>query len=281
MKPKSVRRVGVTLLLVGSLLQGCATRENPDPLESFNRRVFSFNESLDEAALKPAAKGYKAITPQPVRTGISNFVGNLRDIWSAVNLFLQGRPGEGATQLMRVSVNSTLGLAGLIDIATPMRLERQNEDFGQTLGTWGVKPGAYIVLPLMGPSTARDSVGLPADMYFSASTVMSTTAGANTATVLQLLNARASLLDATNLLDDVALDKYAFVRDAFLQRRQNLVYNGEPPEEGDEYEPEAEPSAPAPDVVTEPHSKAPVMDDGWINITVAELQGLRADDLVR
>ncbi|MES2090503.1 MAG: VacJ family lipoprotein [Pseudomonadota bacterium] len=281
MKPKLVRGVGVAVLLASGLLQGCATRQNPDPLESYNRKIFAFNETLDDAVLKPTATGYKAVTPQPVRTGISNFVGNLRDVWSAINLFLQGRPGEGATQLMRVSVNTTFGLAGFIDIATPMRLERQNEDFGQTLGTWGVKPGAYIVWPLLGPSTARDSVGLPAEVYyFSASTVMSTTAGANAATVVQLINTRAALLDATNLLDDVALDKYSFVRDGFLQRRQNQVYNGEPPEDDeDEYVPE--PEAPPPSDSSPPHSKAPVTGDDWAQITVAELQGLRADNLVR
>lgn len=288
---------GLTVALVASsaLLQGCATRQNPDPLESMNRKVFSFNETLDDNVLKPVATGYKAVTPQPVRTAISNFGGNIKDIWSAINLFLQGHPGEGATQLMRVSVNTTFGLAGFIDIATPMRLERQNEDFGQTLGVWGVKPGAYIVWPFLGPSTLRDSVGLPGDMYFSASRVFSNDPEVYWVSALTLVNARAGLLDVTNLLGDVALDRYAFVRDAYLQRRQNLIYNGEPPEniDDDGYEeapssgPAADPAAPSEPAAAPvtapaaPQSSLTPMGEFGPDITLAELQGLRADEFVR
>lgn len=288
---------GLTVALVASsaLLQGCATRQNPDPLESMNRKVFSFNETLDNNVLKPVATGYKAVTPQPVRTAISNFGGNIKDIWSAINLFLQGHPGEGATQLMRVSVNTTFGLAGFIDIATPMRLERQNEDFGQTLGVWGVKPGAYIVWPFLGPSTLRDSVGLPGDMYFSASRVFGNDPEVYWVSALTLVNARANLLDVTNLLGDVALDRYAFVRDAYLQRRQNLIYNGEPPEyiDDDGYEeapssgPGADPSAPSEPAAApitapaSPQSSLTPMGEFGPDITLAELQGLRADEFVR
>jgi phospholipid-binding lipoprotein MlaA len=286
------RGLTVTLLVSSACLQGCATRQNPDPLESYNRKVFSFNETLDDNVLKPVATGYKRITPQPVRTAISNFGGNIKDIWSAINLFLQGHPGDGATQLMRVSVNTTFGLAGLIDIATPMRLERQNEDFGQTLGVWGVKPGAYIVWPFLGPSTLRDSVGIPGDLYFSASSVFSSEPDVYFVSALTLINARAGLLDVSNLLGDVALDRYAFVRDAYLQRRQNLIYNGEPPEdsEDDDYdaappsapaaEPPSAPSAPAAAPVSPQSSLAP-MGEFWPDITLAELQGLRADEFVR
>jgi len=288
------RGLTVAVLASSALLQGCATRQNPDPLESMNRKVFSFNETLDENVLRPVATGYKAVTPQPTRTAISNFGGNIKDIWSAINLFLQGHPGEGATQLMRVSVNTTFGLAGFIDIATPMRLERQNEDFGQTLGVWGVKPGAYIVWPFLGPSTLRDSVGLPGDMYFSASRVFSNDPEVYWVSALTLVNARASLLDVSNLLGDVALDRYAFVRDAYLQRRQNLIYNGEPPEDiqDDGYEapssgPAADPAvpsepagAPVPTPAS-PQSSLPPMGEFGPDITLAELQGLRADEFVR
>jgi phospholipid-binding lipoprotein MlaA len=263
-----------------TLLAGCATRQNPDPLEPMNRKVFSFNEALDDAVLKPVATGYKSVTPQPVRTGITNFMGNLRDIWSAINLFLQGHPGDGATQIMRVSVNSTFGLAGFIDIATPMRLERQSEDFGQTLGVWGVKSGAYIVWPFLGPSTMRDSLSIPGDLYFSASTLFSSTPDIYAVSAFQLVHARSNLLDATNLLGDIALDKYAFVRDAYLQRRQNLIYNGEPPEDDQEDvdAPGAGPTSPNP----EPQSMlVPPMGGQWPEITLAELQGLRADEFVR
>lgn len=269
--------LGGLLIVSTALLQGCATRQNPDPLESMNRKVFSFNQALDDNLLKPVATSYKAVTPQPVRTAISNFGGNFKDLWSAINLFLQGHPGNGATQIMRVSVNTTFGLAGLIDIATPMRLERQNEDFGQTLGVWGVKPGAYIVWPLLGPSTLRDSVSIPGDLYFSHRLVISDDEAALGVSILQVINTRAGLLDVTNLLADVALDPYFFVRDAYLQRRQSQVYNGEPPEE-DEEDYDREPAAAAP-----PASQSKVGSDGnlWPEITVAELQGLRADEFVR
>ncbi|MDI1259770.1 VacJ family lipoprotein [Aquabacterium sp.] len=268
--------LGGLLIVSTTLLQGCATRQNPDPLEVMNRKVFSFNQALDDNLLKPVATGYKAVTPQPVRTAISNFGGNFKDLWSAINLFLQGHPGQGATQIMRVSVNTTFGLAGLIDMATPMRLERQNEDFGQTLGVWGVKPGAYIVWPILGPSTLRDSVSIPGDLYFSPRLVINDDEAAMGVSILQVINARASVLDVTNLLTDVALDPYSFVRDAYLQRRQSQVYNGEPPEEDEEdYD-----SEPAVDPVA-PQSKIDSDAKHWPDITVAELQGLRADEFVR
>ena len=278
---RTTRILAGGLLASLALLQGCATRQNPDPLEPMNRKVFSFNQTVDDNLLKPVATGYKAITPQPVRTAISNFGANFKDLWSAVNLFLQGSPGEGATQIMRVSVNSTLGLAGLIDIATPMRLERKNEDFGQTLGVWGVKPGAYLVLPFLGPSTLRDVVSLPGDFYFSHRLVIDDWGVANGISVLQLVNTRAGLLDVTNLLGDVALDPYSFVRDAYLQRRQSQIYNGDPPEEEQEdYDSEPEPPAAAP-VADKPQAQADSPDGFQPDITVAELQGLRADELAR
>ena len=211
-------------------LHGCATARNPDPLESWNRKVFSFNESLDENVLKPVATGYRNVTPEPVRTGFTNFVNNIKDIWSTANLFLQGRFTDGTLGIVRVSVNSTFGLLGLLDIASEMRIDRPNEDLGQTLGAWGMGPGAYIVWPVLGPSTARDSLGLPADMYFSAAKVAGETAREkNLLRLWSGINLRANLLNATDLLSDVALDKYAFVRDAYLQRRQNLIYEGDPP----------------------------------------------------
>jgi len=223
------------LVLVG-LLQGCATQQNRDPLEGWNRKVFSFNDAVDENVLQPVAKGYNFVTPEPVRTGVRNVFGNIGDIWSTINLFLQGRFVDGYLGVIRVSVNSTFGLGGLLDVATPMQLERHVEDFGQTLGVWGVKPGAYIVWPLLGPSTLRDSLGIPGDLYFSASTLATYPREANLFTALRLVSVRANLLGATDLLDDVALDKYAFYRDAFLQRRQNLIYEGDPPDEDEQPE---------------------------------------------
>ena len=221
------------LLLSVAALQGCATAQNKDPLEPFNRKIFSFNDAVDDAVLRPVATGYVKITPQPVRTGVTNFVNNIKDVWSAINLVLQGRPGEAAQEILRFSLNSTFGMAGFIDIARPMGLERHNEDFGQTLAVWGAPQGAYLVLPLLGPSTVRDVVGLPGDMYFSASRVFREPRDANPVTLLTLVNARSQALTATNLLGDIALDKYAFLRDAYLQRRQSLIYNGDPPDDDD------------------------------------------------
>ena len=233
-----------SLIALGSL-QGCATPQNRDPLESWNRKVFSFNESLDDNVLKPVATGYRAVTPEPVRNAFTNFVGNIKDAWSTVNLFLQGRFKDGTLGVIRFTVNSTFGLAGLIDIATPMQLDKPNEDFGQTLGVWGVKPGAYIVWPVLGPSTVRDSFSIPGDFYFSASAVAVYPREANILTTLQIVNLRANLLDAGNLIDDVALDKYAFIRDAYFQRRQNLIYEGDPPDEEEPADPRQD-DAPAP-----------------------------------
>lgn len=227
---RRVATLGAAVLLALSL-QGCATRQNPDPIESWNRQVFAFNESLDANLLRPVATGYNQVTPEPVRNSLRNVFNNIRDVWSTVNLFLQGRFRDGTVSVMRVTINTTLGIGGLVDWATPMRLDRPNEDFGQTLGVWGVKPGAYIVWPGLGPSTLRDSVGIPGDLYFSASTFGESHAASFGLLGLQFISVRAGLLGATDLLNDVALDKYAFTRDAFLQRRQNLIYEGNPPEE--------------------------------------------------
>ena len=236
-------------LLLAATLQGCATRQNPDPIESWNRQVFAFNESLDANVLRPVATGYNQVTPEPVRNSVRNVFNNIRDVWSTVNLFLQGRFRDGTVSVMRVTINTTLGLGGLVDWATPMRLDRPNEDFGQTLGVWGVKPGAYIVWPVLGPSTLRDSVSIPGDLYFSASTFGETEAVTFGLVGLQLVSVRAGLLGATGLLDDVALDKYAFTRDAYLQRRQNLIYEGNPPED-DEPADDPEGAAPAPEAAS-------------------------------
>ncbi|HET8694352.1 MAG TPA: VacJ family lipoprotein [Aquabacterium sp.] len=230
------RKLWFSLALV-LLLAGCATQQNPDPLEHWNRKVFAFNEGLDRKVMRPVAQAYQRVTPDFFRTGVSNFFGNVKDIWSTTNMFLEGRFADGTVGIMRVGVNTTLGLAGVLDIATPMRLYRNNGDFGQTLGVWGMGPGAYIVWPVFGSSTLRDSLGLPADLYFSPTTLSHNAAGNNRLRVLNAVNVRAAYLSATNLLDDVALDPYSFVRDAYLQRRQNLIYNGDPPSEDDDAPP--------------------------------------------
>lgn len=230
----SRRILMIASLVCATVLSGCATRQNPDPLESWNRKVYSFNDGLDRHVVRPAAQAYQAVTPDFFRTGVSNFFGNFKDMWSTTNLFLQGRFADGTVGVLRVGMNTTLGLGGILDVATPMRLYKSNEDFGQTLGVWGMGPGAYIVWPLFGPSTLRDSLGMPGEMYFSPTALTRDAAAINRMRVVSILNTRANYLGATGLMDDVALDQYAFLRDAFLQRRQNLVYNGDPPDDEDD-----------------------------------------------
>ncbi|MFM2342531.1 MAG: hypothetical protein RLZZ592_2184 [Pseudomonadota bacterium] len=229
-----MRRAALCALTAAALLTGCATAQRPDPLEPLNRKVFAFNEAVDEVVLKPAAQAYRAVLPSPAQLAVSNFFGNLKDAWSAVNLLLQGRIADSLNDVMRVGTNTVFGFMGVMDIATELGFERHGEDFGQTLGRWGVSPGAYIVWPVLGPSTVRDSVGLPVDLLASPSSLVSSPALSNSMTALNLVSTRAGALSATNLLDDIALDKYAFVRTAYLQRRRSLVYDGNPPDEDDD-----------------------------------------------
>lgn len=227
-------RAAVGLALVVVMLTGCATGPNAnprDPLEPFNRGVYGFNEAVDRAVLKPVATAYKAVTPQPVRSGVGNFFANLEDAWSAVNSVLQLKIQSAAENFMRFTVNSTLGLAGVIDIASEMRIERHPEDFGQTLGRWGVGAGPFVMLPLLGPSTLRDTVALPVDSRGDIVTNVEHVASRNSLKALNLVDLRASYLKAGSVIDDAALDKYSFTRDAFLQRRQYSVYDGNPPDE--------------------------------------------------
>ncbi|HEX5805898.1 MAG TPA: VacJ family lipoprotein [Macromonas sp.] len=229
------RRLGLwSLCLTAALLGGCASGPNAhpqDPLEPMNRSVTRFNDTVDEAVLKPVATGYRDTLPHPVRTGVGNFFGNLRDAWSVVNGVLQGRPKEAAQDFMRVNVNTVFGLGGLIDIASDMGIERTTMDFGQTMGRWGMPSGAYVVLPLFGPSTVRDTVGLVVDSQADpVSQGGADVALRNSGQVLRAVDTRASLLGTTDLLEQAALDKYTFVRDAYLQRRDEQV-NGPRKEE--------------------------------------------------
>jgi phospholipid-binding lipoprotein MlaA len=229
-----------SLLLAAALLAGGAaaqaqTSPSPkDPLEGFNRAIFNFNEGLDRHVLEPVARGYSNVVPSPVRTGLGNFIGNFGDAWSAINQFLQGKPDEGVHMTLRVIVNSTLGMAGLLDWGTQLGLERQSEDFGQTLGRWGLGAGPYLVLPVLGPSSLRDAGGLVLDLQTTPSAVLfSEGSDIAAASVLQVVQRRSELLDATRIVDEIALDKYQFIRDGYLQRRRSLVYDGNPPEEKD------------------------------------------------
>ncbi|MFM2119211.1 MAG: hypothetical protein RL722_679 [Pseudomonadota bacterium] len=229
------RPILVSLLLVILVaLGGCATTHNPDPLEKVNRKVFAFNDALDDTVLRPAAEAYQAAVPRLVRTGLNNFFGNVKDAWSAVNLALQGRIGEAGQDMLRFSTNTVFGIYGLLDIASEMGLEKHNEDFGMTLGRWGFAAGPYIVWPVLGSSTVRDSIGLPVDMMAAPDPFIDDIKFRNTLTATRIVSTRANLLKATRVLDDIALDRYSFVRDAYLQRRRSLIYNGEPPDAGGE-----------------------------------------------
>jgi phospholipid-binding lipoprotein MlaA len=211
-------------LLALALLQGCATGPNPrDPFEPFNRSVARFNDGLDEAIVKPVALAYQGVVPSPVRTGVNNFFGNLSDVWSFVNNVLQAKPQAAADSFMRVSVNTLIGLGGVLDWATEMGIERHREDFGKTLGRWGVETGPYLVLPVLGPSTVRDTAALVVDTQGDLVLQVDHVPTRNSLYVLRAVDLRASLLRAGEVLDGAALDKYSFTRDAYLQRRGAAV----------------------------------------------------------
>lgn len=224
--------------LVLAVLGGCATTQQPDPLEKVNRVTYAFNDTVDTYALAPAARAYRDAVPSLLRQGVTNFFNHLRDAWSVPNQLLQGKPDLAMSDLMRFSVNTVFGL-GVLDWASEMGLEAHHEDFGQTLGTWGVGPGAYLVLPLLGPSNLRDAAALPLDGQATPEVLIDNVATRNSATGLRIVNTRADLLKASGMLDEIALDKYLFVRDAYLQRRRSLVHDGNPPPE-----PEADDDAP-------------------------------------
>jgi phospholipid-binding lipoprotein MlaA len=220
-----------------ALVAGCATTQQTervakiDPFESINRAVFTFNENADEYVIKPAAEAYQFVLPEFVRTGVTNFFSNIGDIFVAVNNLLQGKPGNAANDIGRFLVNSTIGILGLFDVATEAGLEKNKEDFGQTLGVWGVPSGPYVVLPLFGPSSIRDTAGLVVDIktdFILNSNQLNHDQKVGS-TVLRVVNQRANLLNASQLLEDAAFDKYSFLRDSYLQRRFNQVHDGNPP----------------------------------------------------
>lgn len=262
-------RVLLASLVLGTAA-GCATvdanapakrqsaGQKLDPWESWNRKVFAFNEGLDEHVLKPVATGYQKVVPSFVRTGVRNFFNNAEDAWSAVNNLLQGK-GQAAFEMMvRFNTNTVFGFGGLLDIASEAGIERQPEDFGQTLGVWGFPAGAYIVWPVLGPSSVRDSAGLPLDRSASPALLFNETVDQLGIYTLQLVDTRANLLSASRVIDDIALDKYTFIRDGYLARRRSLVYDGNPPErEAVDDAEEALPSEPKPPAAAASAASAP------------------------
>ena len=246
-------------LMIGVLLAlgGCASTQNfakearggpgtrLDPWENWNRKVFAFNEGLDEKVLKPVATGYAKVVPQFVRRGVDNFFANAADGWSAVNNVLQGKPEPALSDVVRFTTNTVLGFFGVLDIATEFGLQHYYEDFGQTLGRWGFGAGAYIVWPLIGSSTVRETIALPLDRLASPSIYISDGSYQFGIVGLQIINTRAKFLGASQVIDDIALDKYSFIRDAYLQRRRSLVFDGDAP-------PAPDASSPAGAADTEP-----------------------------
>ena len=241
------------IALSAVLLTGCASNRalNPvDPFEPMNRGIYQFNETVDKAVTKPLAKGYKFVMPETGRTMVTNFFSNLDDVVVTANDLLQFKFVQGFSDAMRILVNSTVGVGGLIDVAS-MRLEKHNEDFGQTLGYWGVENGPYLVIPILGPSTLRDTVGDIGDGQISMIPRISHVRTRNQVYITKAINRRAQLLSQENILDDAIIDRYQFLRDAYLQRRLNRVYDGNPPHEqyeneGDDKSFQYQPDLPAP-----------------------------------
>lgn len=230
----------VAALLVAVAVSACASvvpppgEPNPrDPYESVNRRMFAFNERLDAKVLKPAAQSYQTLVPEPVRDGVRNFFGNLGDAWSAVNWLLQGDVHRGVEQGARFAWNSTLGVAGLFDVSTSFGLDKRSQDFGQTLGAWGVGAGPYLVLPVFGPSSFRDAAALPVNSMGGSGWWFESQRTQIAMRALDVIGLRADLLKAGDLVEGIALDKYTFFRDAYLQRRGG---KGKKPAEDDDFE---------------------------------------------
>jgi len=236
----------LALLLTG--VAGCATTNGGDardPVEGFNRAMYSFNDGFDQAIGKPVAGAYHDVIPGVVQTGVRNFFGNIADLWIGANNLLQGKPGDAVMDWARFAINSTIGIFGLFDWASDIGIDKHDEDFGQTFGRWGAGDGAYLVWPFLGSSGVRDSVGLIFDIGLDPVLQHKPVRVRNAMTVLRATGKRADLLDASRIMEEAALDKYVFQRDAYLQRRRSLVYDGNPPRAAREV-PQAEATEPEP-----------------------------------
>lgn len=247
------RCAAAPLSIAAMVLSGCATvpadsgTDARDPIESFNRQVFEFNDVVDRAFLKPVAQAYEYVLPEPVRDCISNIFSNFREPSNAVNNLLQGKPIDAVSDTCRFVVNSTVGLLGCFDPARQMGLEKHNEDFGQTLGRWGIGSGPYLVVPILGPSTLRDAIGIyGAEPYLDINFYIDNVRVRNAILGTRVVNQRAELLQTDDLISGAALDKYRFIRDGYLQRRRSLVYDGSPPPAAEEISPAASPGGPPP-----------------------------------
>lgn len=225
---KRVLSVALAAAFIGGV-SGCAsTASNPkDPYEGFNRAMFSVNEGIDKVA-KPVAEGYDAVAPLPVKAGIGNFFGNIGDVWIAVNNFLQGKGGDGFSDVGRFLINTTIGIGGVFDVASEMGLEKHSEDFGQTLAVWGVPEGNYLFWPLIGPRTTRDTFGWLVDTTADPVWRVDDVALRNSLVGVRFVDVRASLLPTDKVVEQAAFDKYVYIRDAYLQNRRSVVRDGKP-----------------------------------------------------
>ncbi|NPT56782.1 MlaA family lipoprotein [Paraburkholderia elongata] len=230
LRKRGVRTVQIaTFALAAATLAGCSTVQTPtkgDPLEGLNRTIFTVNDKLDQYALKPAAKGYVWATPQPVRDSVTNFFSNIGDVYIAANNLLQLKITDGVEDIMRIVINTVFGVGGLFDVATLAKLPKHDNDLGLTLGHYGVPAGPYLVLPLFGPSTVRDAVGSIGNYYVNPLSYINPPGLSWALYGLNVVNTRANLLNASDVLEGAALDKYSFVRNAYLQRRQYLLSDG-------------------------------------------------------
>lgn len=226
----------ISLLLAVFMLGGCATTSNNprDPLEPINRGIYHFNDGVDNLLLKPAAEVYRGVLPQFVRTGVSNFFANINDVIVALNNLLQGKFLNSVSDVGRIAINTTAGLLGVIDVATEIGLEKNNEDFGQTLGFWGIGDGPFLMLPFLGPSNLRDVIGRVVDQRVDPLTYVDPSRDRNILWTTKFVNTRSELLGTSKILETAALDPYEFLRDAYIQRRRNLVHDGNPPADKDD-----------------------------------------------
>ena len=248
MRLARILRAAAAALALVVLASGCASSggyaDPRDPLEPMNRAIYGFNEGFDNAIARPVATAYRDVLPEFLRNWVRNFFGNIADIFIGFNNIIQGKPDQGLQDWVRFAFNSTIGIFGINDVATEFGLEKHNEDFGQTFGRWGMGSGPYLVLPFLGSSSVRDGAGTVVDWYADPLGEIEPNRTRNSLVVVRAVGVRADLLEASRLLEEAALDKYVFQRDAYLQRRRSLVYDGRPPREREE-EPEKEKAAPA------------------------------------
>lgn len=254
----TMNRIHIFLFIAALPLTGCASARNPaDPLEPLNRSIYKFNDTIDKAVLKPVAQGYSAVMPSVGKIMVSNFFSNLDDVVVTTNDLLQLKLIQAASDGMRFLVNSTVGVFGLIDVASTGPLKKHNEDFGQTLGKWGVGTGPYLILPIFGPSTLRDGIGRYVDTFPSSTRQISDIPTRNQVYIGEGISYRAELLDQEKVLDDAMLDPYEFIRDSYLLGRLNKVYDGNPPRMKYDEEVDSESSPAASSIVTTQPNAAP------------------------